>query len=213
MERKMWSPRILLAALFITIASSTLVCLYPATASAQASSVVATTETDPVGSIGDAADDAAVWVNAFEPSLSTVIGTDNESGLSVYDLDGTEIQHLPDGKLNNVDIRYRFPLAGQEVALVTAGERSANLLAVYRVDPVTRELEDAAARRIVLGIAMNGCCMYRSPVGDEFYFFGNSKAGEVEQWRLFDDGAGMVDAELVRSFDVGGQVEGCAADD
>jgi 3-phytase len=86
-------------------------------------------------------------------------------------------------------------------------------LAIYTVDPVTRDLEDAAARPIVLGIAMNGSCMYRSPVNDEFYFFGNSKAGEVEQWRLFDDGAGMVDAELVRSFEVGGEVEGCVADD
>jgi 3-phytase len=41
----------------------------------------------------------------------------------------------------------------------------------------------------------------------------NSKTGQVEQWELFDNGAGKVDAARVRSFTVGTQTEGCVADD
>ena len=40
----------------------------------------------------------------------------------------------------------------------------------------------------------------------------NSKAGEVEQWELFESN-GKVDASLVRSFNLGTQTEGMVADD
>lgn len=55
--------------------------------------------------------------------------------------------------------------------------------------------------------------MYRSPFTGKFHYFVNSKNGEVEQWELFDDGSGKVDAIMVRAFDVGSQTEGCVADD
>jgi 3-phytase len=38
-------------------------------------SVAATVETDPVHGAGDAADDAAIWVDPANPSRSVVIGT------------------------------------------------------------------------------------------------------------------------------------------
>jgi len=41
----------------------------------------------------------------------------------------------------------------------------------------------------------------------------NDKKGDVEQWRLHDNGLGFVDATLVRSFSVGSQTEGMVADD
>src|SRR5919108_3007558 len=93
--------------------------------------VAATVETAPVRSGGDAADDPAIWVHPADPALSTIIGTDNHAGLAVYDLAGRELQFLPDGDLNNVDLRPGFLLGGQAVALVTAGNRSNNSLAVY----------------------------------------------------------------------------------
>ena len=52
----------------------------------------------------------------------------------------------------------------------------------------------------------------RDAAGDT-YAFVNSKGGELQQWYLVDDGAARVDATLVRSFDAGGQLEGCVADD
>src|SRR5688500_13944424 len=72
--------------------------------------VLATVETKPVPHSGDAADDMAVWVHQTDTSLSTVIGTDKQGGLAVYGLDGSQVQYLPAGNMNNVDIRYNFPL-------------------------------------------------------------------------------------------------------
>jgi len=58
-----------------------------------------------------------------------------------------------------------------------------------------------------------GSCMYRSRKTGKFYYFVNDKLGAVEQWELFDDGNGKVDAKKVRALSVGSQTEGCVADD
>ncbi len=142
-----------------------------------------------------------------------MIGTDKDAGLLVYDLSGDERQFVPDGELNNVDLRYGFPLGLAQVALVTSGERSNDVLAVYAVDPITRTLVNVAAREISLGFDVYGCCMYRSQDTDEYYFFGTSESGVVKQYRLFEAAGGGVDAEEVRTFDVGDTCEGCVADD
>jgi 3-phytase len=175
-------------------------------------------ETDPVPPGGDA-DDPAIWVHPDDPEDSTIIGTDKLGGLAVYDLEGNEIQYLADGDLNNVDLRDGFRLGGESVTLVTAADATTNRLAIYRVDPATRELVDVAAREIELGIAAYGSCMYRSPETGKFYFFVNSEkqggnpGGRVEQWELIEEPGGRVDARRVRSFAVGSQTEGCVADD
>jgi 3-phytase len=57
-----------------------------------------------------------------------------------------------------------------------------------------------------------GICLYKSTATGKFYVFLNSKAGEVEQWELYEKEGG-VDALLMRSFDVGTQTEGMVADD
>lgn len=179
------------------------------------SEVVATVQTAPVPNSGDAADDAAIWVDADDPSRSTVIGTDKQGGLLVYDLAGRVLHDVPGGKPNNVDLRDGFALAGENVALVAASDRDGSLLDLYRVDPATRDLIDVAARRIELSIAAYGLCMYHSPKTGRFFVFVNSKKGEVEQWQLLRSTArkGKVDARRVRAFDVGTQTEGCVADD
>jgi 3-phytase len=174
--------------------------------------VAATVETAPMPHEGDAADDPAIWVNPADPARSTIIGTDKLGGLAVYDLAGAQIQYLPDGNMNNVDLRPGFALGGQSVALVAAGNRSGNRIALYRVDPSTRQLQDVAARPITT-LEVYGSCMYHSARTGKFYYFVNSKAGAVEQWELFDDGTGRVDGRQVRAFAVGSQTEGCVADD
>ncbi|MDZ7344300.1 MAG: phytase [candidate division KSB1 bacterium] len=182
--------------------------------SEQVAEIPATLETEPVPStIDDSADDPAVWLHPQNPSLSAIIGTDKDSGLVVYDLSGELLQFLPDGKMNNVDIRYNFSLGGQRVALVTAGNRFDNSIGIYRVNVATRRLEPVAARKIVTCSAY-GSCMYRSLKTGKYYYLVNSKPrGLVEQWELFDNGAGKVDARKVRTFEVGSSTEGCVADD
>jgi 3-phytase len=175
-------------------------------------SVAATVETVPVVDKNDAADDPAIWINPANPAESVIIGTNKQRGLAVYDLAGKQIQFLADGQMNNVDIRARFSLGGQQVALVTAGNRRNNSIAIYKVNPSTRMLENVTARRIIT-IPAYGSCMYRSARTGKFYYFAASKIGLVEQWELFDDGKGRVDGKRVRRWKVGTQLEGCVADD
>lgn len=174
--------------------------------------VTATVETEPMPHSGDAADDPAIWINPQDPAQSTIIGTDKQGGLAVYDLSGKQLQYLADGQMDNVDLRDGFTLGGQPVALVTAGNRKDNSLAVYKVNPRTRQLENAAARKLTHGIQVYGSCMYRSAKTSKVYYFATSKSGDVEQWELFDS-SGKVDAKKVRNFKVGTTVEGCVADD
>lgn len=174
--------------------------------------VVATVETEPVKRSGDAADDPAIWVHPTKPEMSTVIATDKQGGLVVYDLAGKELQYLTDGRPDNVDLRDGFRLGEQTVSLVTAGNRTDNTIAIYRVNAETRMLENVAARKIQT-LPVYGSCMYRSAKTGKFYYFANSKSGAVEQWELFDNGSGKVDARRVRTFKVGSVTEGCVADD
>src|SRR3546814_7702193 len=76
----------------------------------------ASVETVPVETGGDAADDPAIWIDPADPARSVVIGTQKKSGLYVYGLDGQMIQYLPDGRMNNVDLRDGFRLGGRDVA-------------------------------------------------------------------------------------------------
>jgi len=174
--------------------------------------ISATVETHPVPHDEDAADDLAIWVHSTEPAKSTIVGTDKQGGLGVYDLAGKQLQYLPDGEMNNVDLRGDFPLSGQQVALVTAGNRSDSSIAIYRVNQTSRLLENVLARQITT-LEVYGSCMYRSRKTGKFYYIVTSKKGEVEQWELYDDGTGKVDGKKARSFKVGSQTEGCVADD
>ena len=174
-----------------------------------------TVETEPVATFGDAADDPAIWVHPTNPERSLVIGTNKKRGLDVYDLEGRTVQTLPDGNMNNVDLRYDFPLGGEQVALVTASNRSKDSISVYKVDQDALQLVEVADGIIPTGfIDPYGLCMYRSAATSEYYVFINEGGeGNFRQWRLFDNGQGRVSAELVREFPVGSQTEGCVADD
>jgi 3-phytase len=161
----------------------------------------------------DGADDPAIWIHPSDTSLSTVIGTDKFGGLAVYNLAGQQLQYLTDGRMNNVDLRYNFALAGKPSALVTAGNLTSNSIAIYTVDPTTRLLTNVAARAITPGLVIYGSCMYHSPTSGAYYVFLNAEDGTVEQWELVATASGQVDGVLRRRFDVGTRVEGCVADD
>lgn len=55
--------------------------------------------------------------------------------------------------------------------------------------------------------------MYKNIKHDQIYIFGNSKDGEVVQWKVVSNAGNIPSLETVRAFDVGSQVEGCVADD
>ncbi|WP_022962562.1 phytase [Halopseudomonas pelagia] len=166
--------------------------------------------TDPVPTTGDAADDPAIWVNPAQPELSRVLGTDKRAGLGVYDLQGKELQFLPVGRLNNVDLRYDFAFAGQTVDLAVASNRDGNSLHLFAIDQSSGELTDIGQIPTSLD-EIYGLCMSQSPQG-EIYAIPNDKDGRFQQYHITAE-ADQVRGELVREFATQTQPEGCVADD
>ena len=176
--------------------------------------VRATVETVPVETGGDAADDPAIWIHPTDPAQSVVIGTQKKSGLYVYDLQGKVLQFLPDGRMNNVDLRDGFRLGGRDVTLVTASNRTTKGISIYALDPATRKLTDVADGLQDTGLKdPYGLCMYRSAKTKKTYVFVNQTDGRMRQWELVATSAGKVRAKLVRDLPFETQVEGCVADD
>jgi 3-phytase len=171
-------------------------------------------ETEPADSYGDAADDPAIWVDRRDPSRSAVIATDKKLGLNVYDLKGKRLQVVPDGRMNNVDLREGFMLGGKATTIVAATNRTTRSISLYRFDGATRRLESIAAGTLESGMTdPYGLCMYRSAKSGDFYVIANDSVdGKYRQWRVLDRG-GKAAIELVREIAVGSQAEGCAADD
>ena len=174
--------------------------------------VLPTVETGPAHHAGDNADDSCIWIHPTDPSLSTVIGDDKGGGLMVWNLAGAELQYIEGSILmNNLDLRYNFPLGAQSVALMGVVNENQARLNFYKVNPSTRLLE--AAGYIALSkSAPYGGCLYHSPVSGKYYFFVCWKDGVWQQWEL-NGSSGSVTGTMVRTADAGGQCEGCVADD
>ncbi len=176
--------------------------------------VTALAETAPVGSYGDAADDPAIWAHPTHPERSLVIATDKKAGLYVHDMQGRVKQFLPDGKMNNVDLRDGFRLGGETVTLVAASDRTHRTIALYRLDAEVGQLVDVADGPQPTGLLdPYGLCMYRSAASGQTYVFVNGDETVKKQWRLVDAGNGRVRAEMVRELAFDSQTEGCVADD
>lgn len=174
----------------------------------------ASLETQAVDIDGDVLDDPAIWVHPASRSLSHILATNKKGGLHVYDLDGREIQFIPAGRLNNVDVRYGFPFADRMGDIAVASNRSFNSISIFSVDAETGKWKDVSARTIQSKLEeVYGLCMYRSMRSGKFYAIVNSKQGQVEQWELFCSSDSLVDAHMVRQFSMNGQIEGCVADD
>ncbi len=171
-------------------------------------------ETTPVETDGDAADDPAIWVDRNNPSRSIIIGTQKQSGLYVYDLQGRVLQFLPDGRMNNVDVRDGFSLNGQTVSIVTSSNRTNDGISIYRVDGAARRLVNVADGLQPTGfVDPYGLCMYHSAQSGKTYVFVTDNNGPVRQWELQDAGNGRVRAVVVRDIPFATQTEGCVADD
>lgn len=172
-----------------------------------------TMETEPVGHDGDAADDPAIWVHPTDPAKSAIIATDKKGGILVYDLSGKRLQHLPDGKMNNVDLREGFKLGGKSQTLIAASDRTRKAIALYTIDPETRLLTSVADGVQATGLSdPYGLCMYQDRKGGTFVFVSDPD-GLVRQWKLTATAAGKVRAAPVRDIKFDTQTEGCVADD
>lgn len=174
-------------------------------------------ETDAVaaGLNEDAADDPAIYIHPDDPAKSWIIGTNKRSGLYIYNLQGEELYFAPVGLVNNVDLRYGFPLNDStKVDILSASNRSFNGITLLKINPETTTLDSISAAPIISQVdEVYGFCMHHNPETNEFFFLVNGKNGIIEKYKLLATPDAKIEAELVDTFSVATQPEGMVVDD
>jgi 3-phytase len=159
---------------------------------------------------GDAADDPAIWVDPKDPARVVIFGTDKQAGLYTYDLAGKPTGFIPDGRLNNVDLRGGFVTPQGERVLVGASDRGRMGVALYLMDPSTQTITPWGLAKLDLAEPY-GFCMGRR--GAAFIAVTNGTDGQVRQVQIAVGPDGAMVATEERRFAVGSQTEGCVVDD
>lgn len=158
----------------------------------------------------DAADDAEIWVDLTDPSRGLIFGTDKQAGLYVYGLDGKVRTFLPEGRLNNVDLRPGFPTPSGERVLIAASDRGRMGAALYLMDPATLEVKPWGVAPLDLAEPY-GLCMAK--VEGRFIVIVNGTDGQVRQIAVAAGADGKLQAVEQRRFGLKSQTEGCVADE
>ena len=167
-------------------------------------------ETQAMQMHGDVADDPAIWINPVAAGKSLVLATNKKSGLHVYDLEGKELQFMPTGRLNNVDVRSDFLIAENRVSIAAASNRSNNSISLYQIDNTSLV---TFLGNIATGMSeVYGLCSYKDSLG-KLNVFVNDKDGTMQQWLIEFDIKGNPAGKLVRQFKLESQPEGCVASD
>ncbi|QVL44850.1 MAG: phytase [Methylophilaceae bacterium] len=167
-------------------------------------------QTDAIPSMGDAADDPAIWMHPNDATKSLVLATDKQGGLAVYDLQGKTQQYLPVGRLNNVDVRTGFNLNGKLIDIAAASNRDNNSLHLFSIDRQSGHVSVLGEHATTIQ-EMYGICMFKDKQ-DNFYAIMNDKDGTFEQYQLMAVN-GQIATKKARSFKVETQPEGCVAHD
>jgi 3-phytase len=180
--------------------------------------VRATAETVAVGTANeDAADDPVIWT-ASRPFLfggqriaGFVAGTDKKAGLYIYGLDGSVLQFLPDGLLNNVDYGS-LDIGGRPHAILGASDRTPGRegVALYRFDMNGGGQFEYWGHIASDLVEPYGFCMRDVDGVPNAVLIG--KDGQVRHFTLAVDAAGAPSATEVRRFAVGSISEGCTLD-
>jgi 3-phytase/alkaline phosphatase D len=168
----------------------------------------------PDNALAGDSDDPAIWVHPEDPAQSLVLAAAKDGGLVVFGLAGRVLQTIlpaPFGEIryNNVDLLYDFNLGGAEVDLAVASDRQNDTLAIFQIDPGSRQLRDVTAPDIletIFGVddgeaTAYGLATYTSPTtGKAYAFVTQADGAQVAQLELTDTGAGQVTATIVRTL-------------
>jgi len=208
----------------LAAAGITLTALPEASAQSIPSQITVTPKVS-TGSVNGDADDPAIWIHPTNPAKSVVIGTDKASngGLYVWDMTGKQIQYVPIGRPNNVDVRYGMKVGGQLIDIAVTNSRSnPKQIKVFKIDPTDGRLADITTNGGILTPQLAdpyGLCLYQRPAEGALFVIESTQIGaksNLHQYRLEDDGAGKVKGTYVRAFGnntIKGFVEGLVADD
>ena len=160
--------------------------------------VMPSAETAPMSGRGDKADDPAVWVNPEDISRSLILATNKAEGLYIYDLFGRELQRLPVGPVNNVDVRGHLAVASND---------GVNALSWFQIDPdeastPVRHLGDTPVSRV----EPYGTCIGR--IGDQILAGVTYKDGALEIWSVEEQPPAIPLTQLSSTVMFESQLEG-----
>ena len=172
-------------------------------------------QTQPVQNYGDAADDPAIWVNLQVPSESRIVGTDKKGALNTYDLTGKQLQSLPIGRVNNVDVGYSVEVANfntdsakRFTDIAVASNRTHNSLSVLEIDH-NGNLTHLGEIKTTLSDIYGMCLFTNNGIA---YVFANDTRGRFERYELSISQGKVVKGKLIQSFSLPSQPEGCVVD-
>jgi 3-phytase len=168
-------------------------------------------ETALVASPGDAADDPAIWERPGDRARSRLLATDKKLGLMVYDLQGRELQRLPVGRINNVDLRQglRIDAGPRTMDLAVATHRDEDSVVLFGIDKGGKVSELARLPSEIHDLY--GVCAGRAKDGFLHVVY-NNKDGELRQVRV-QRRDGVWQAEVIRRAKLDTQPEGCVFDE
>ncbi|MDZ7289281.1 MAG: phytase [candidate division KSB1 bacterium] len=215
----------LLKTLIITLTAAGLMVVAATKTCAQ--NIPATISVTPkvsTSAVKDDADDPAIWIHPTDPAKSVVIGTDKgtSGGLYVWDLNGKQLQYVPLGRPNNVDVRYGMKVGGQRMDIAVTNLRSTKEMKVFKIDPSNGTLIDITTSGGIPTPELDdpyGICLYQRQSDGAMFAIQSTQTGatsNLHQWRLEDDGKGRVKGTYVRTFgnnSIKDYVEGLVADD
>ena len=170
--------------------------------------VLPVVETTPVPSNDDAADDPAIWVHPSDTSKSLVLGTDKRAGLAVYNLQGEQIQFIERGRLNNVDVRQGISVAGQQLDIAVATNKTNRSIDVFVIG--SNGLVRFLQAQVLAIPKLYGICLHHRN-GTDLVAFVNNKAGWHQQWLLNPNG--QLTPTMEGEFLIASQPEGCVVND
>lgn len=170
--------------------------------------VSAILETPVTASLGDSADDPAIYVG--KNGRGFVAATDKQAGLYIYNLDGSTRAFFPLGTLNNVDLRDGYQIGAKTYVLLVASNDEQDAIEVLLYDKAEDEFIQPKPHLFPIEIKPYGICLAQA--GGRFFAGITSKKGVFQQYEIQHSKSGMV-FKRVREFSTGGKTEGCAFDE
>ncbi|MGX9463344.1 phytase [Shewanella sp. A14] len=165
-------------------------------------------ESTPSDRVGDTMDDPAIWIHPTTPEKSLILGTNKRWGLLSFNMLGEQVQALPSGRINNVDLRQGVNLGGKQRDIAVATQRDHDALAFYEINKsghISQYIDQATDM-----VDIYGMCLYQDE--QNLYVFANEKSGRIAQYQVGWDKQ-QPTITLVRDIHTPSQVEGCVVDE
>lgn len=177
--------------------------------------VFASIETEPVYSPNindDTADDPAIWYNDEIPSKSVIFGSNKMYGIHSYNLMGEELQYIPAGTINNIDVRKNIKLGKKTVDVLVGSHRLNNTVDIYIIDSKGSIGKQADHQLPIDNFDPYGFCLFKNNK-QKLFALVNNKQGIVYQMSIDLNNEGKLMSTKVNEFKLDTQVEGMVVDD